>query len=98
MPGAEMVVGAFVPLEETGQPVMLAQGGEAILAAREDLVGIGLMAHIPHDAILQEVEVVEERDGQFDGAQVRAEVAAGLRYGRDDEGAHLRRQVFELVR
>jgi hypothetical protein len=38
VPGAEVVVGAFIALEEAGEPVVLAKGGEAVLAAREDLV------------------------------------------------------------
>ena len=94
--GAEVVVGAFIALEEAGQPVVLAQGGEAVFAAREDLVGIGLMTHVPYDAVLQEVEVVEQRHREFDGAEVGAEVPAGLRYRGDQEGPDLSGQLLQL--
>ena len=96
--GPEVVVGAFIALEEAGEPMVLAQGGEAVLAAREDLVGIGLVAHIPHDAVLQKVEVVEERHGEFDGPEVRAEMTAGLRHRGDQEGPDFQGQLFQLRR
>ena len=78
--------------------MVLAQGGKAILAAREDLVGVGLVAHVPHDAVLEKVEVVEEGDGQLHGAEVGTEVAPRFRHGGNEEGPHFGREPFELVR
>ena len=98
VPRAEVVVGALIALEEAGQAVVHAQGGEAVPAACQDLVRVGLVAHVPDDAVLQEVEVVEEGDRQLDGAEVRAEVAAGLGHRGDEEGAHFRRQLLHLGR
>jgi hypothetical protein len=95
--GTEVVVGALVPLQEAGETVVLAEGGEAPHAAGEDLVRIGLVAHVPDNAVLEKVEVVKQGHGEFHGAQVGAEMAAGLRHGSDQEGADLGRQLLELA-
>jgi hypothetical protein len=51
----------------------------ALHAAGQDLVRIGLVAHIPDDAVVRRIEDVVQRDGEFHHAEARAEVpAAGL--------------------
>ena len=50
-------------------------------------MGIGLVAHIPDQTIVGRVEHVMQSDGQFDGAQVGAQVAAGARDTIEHEGA-----------
>ena len=48
---AERIVIALGPLGETGKPAAGAQGADAIAAAGQDLVRIGLMANVPDQAI-----------------------------------------------
>ncbi len=78
MGGAERVVFAFGALGETGQPAALADGADAVAAAGEDLVRIGLVADVPDQLVARGVEDVVQRDGQLDHAEAGAEMAAGL--------------------
>ena len=56
---------------------------DAVAPAGEDLVRIGLMADVPDDPVLRRIEDVMQRDGQFDDAEARAEMAAGDGNGVD---------------
>src|SRR3989441_9392092 len=75
----------------------LAQRRQAIVPAGEDLPGVALMAHVPHDLVAGRVEAVPQRHGQLDYAQARADVTAGLRDDVDQPAAHLVREGLELV-
>ena len=83
MGGAERIVVAFGALGETGQPAAGAQGADAVAAAGQDLVRIGLMADVPDQAVARGVEDVMDRGGQLDDAEAGAEMAAGDRDGVD---------------
>ncbi|MPN32657.1 hypothetical protein SDC9_180137 [bioreactor metagenome] len=76
---AEGVVLAFGALRKARQAAHLAQGRHALAAAGEDLVRIGLVAHVPHDAVARRVEHLVQRHRQFHGAEVGRQVPAGLR-------------------
>jgi len=78
--GAEVVVRALVAGEETREPVLLAQRVELPRAAREQLVRIGLVAHVPHQLVGGAVEDAVQRYSQLDGPEVRGQVAAGTRH------------------
>ena len=70
-------------------------------AAGEDLVRVGLVPDVPHEAVVRRVEHVVQRDRQLDGAEVRREVPARLRHGLQQERAQLarkRRQRFAFQR
>lgn len=56
MADAEAIKGAFRALREGRQAVQLADGGQGRAAPGEDLVGISLMADIPHQPIKGRVE------------------------------------------
>ena len=73
---AERIVVALGALGETGQPTAGAQRADAVAAAGEDLVRIGLMADVPDQAVARRVEYVVDRGGQLDDAETGAEVAA----------------------
>ena len=83
MRGAERIVFALGALGEAGQAAARAQRADAVAAAGEDLVRIGLMADVPDQAVARRVEDVVQRGGQFDDAEARAEMAAGDRNGID---------------
>ena len=78
MAHAEVVVGRLGHAREAGDAVHLAQGVEAGVAAGEELVGIGLMPHVPDQAVAGQVQGLHQGQGQLDGAQVGGQVAAGL--------------------
>jgi hypothetical protein len=50
---------------------------------------------VPDDAVIGRLEDVMQRDRQLDGAEVRRQMAAGLRDRLDDELAQLARQLPE---
>ena len=97
MPGPELVVRTLGAPQEPGQAARLAQGRQAIVAAGEDLPGVALMAHVPHDLVARRVEAVAERNGQLDHAQAGADVTAGLGNDVDQPAAHLVGEGLELV-
>ena len=68
---------------------MLAQGVELRQTAREQFVPVRLMPHVPQDPVTRALELGVQRDAQFDRAEARPEVAAGLRHRLDDDAPHL---------
>ncbi len=56
MPDAEMIINAFLPARKAGDAPKGAQAGELCGAPREQLVGIGLMSHIPYKSVPVEIE------------------------------------------
>jgi hypothetical protein len=81
---------------EAGDAAQLAQRVHAVAAAGQDLVRIGLVAHVPDDAVVRRVEHVVQRDGQLHRAQVGRQVAAGLRDRIEQVGAQFMRQRRQL--
>ena len=77
-------------LGEAGKPAFLAQRADAVAAAGQDLVRIGLVADIPDQPVVRRVEDVVQRDRQLDDAEAGAEMAAG--------DARRRRSVRRAVR
>jgi hypothetical protein len=96
MRGAERVIGAFRPLGEARQPVLLADRQHLLAAARQDLVGIALVADVPDQLVTRRVEDRVDRDGHLHHAEARAEMAAGLADGPDGLGPKLVRQPLKL--
>ncbi len=83
MRGAERIVFALGALGEAGQAAALAQRADAVAAAGEDLVRIGLVADVPDQPVVRRVEHVMQRDRQLDHAEAGAEMAAGHGNGVD---------------
>jgi hypothetical protein len=81
--GAEGVIFALGALAEAGQAARLAQGADAVPAAGQHLMRIGLMADVPDELVVRRVEDMMQRDGQLDDAKSGAEMAPGDRNGRD---------------
>ena len=65
---AEGVVFALRALGEARQAVRLAQGADPVAAAGEDLVRVGLVAHVPDQPVARRVEHVMQRHRQLDDA------------------------------
>src|SRR3984957_9127124 len=83
MGSAEGVVFALSAFGEAGEPAALTQGADAIAAAGQDLVRIGLVADVPHQPIVRCVKYVVERHRELDHAQTGAKMATCDRHGID---------------
>jgi hypothetical protein len=81
--GAERIVVALGALGETGEAAGGAQRADAVAAAGQDLVRVGLVADVPDQAVARRVEGVVDRGGEFHDAEAGAKVAAGYRNGVD---------------
>ena len=79
------------------QPAALAQRAEAVLAARDDLVDVGLVPGVPDDPVARRVEDPVQREGDLDDAEARAEVPTGARDRVDEEVADLRGEDGQLA-
>ncbi|KAI0561881.1 1-deoxyxylulose-5-phosphate synthase [Gracilaria domingensis] len=75
---------------------ILAQRVHAVAAPREDLVRVGLVRHVPDEAVVRGVEDVVQRNGELDDAQRRAQVAARGRHGAQHVPAQLVRQRAQI--
>ena len=97
MAGAERIVFALGAAGEAGQAVLLAQRADAVAAAGQDLVRIGLVADVPDQAIVRGIEDGMQRDGQLDDAEAGAQMAAGDRDGVDHFGAQFVGQLAQVL-
>ena len=77
---AEGVVLTFSSARKTGKTAALAERADPVATARENLVRVGLMAHVPDDFVVGRVEEVVQRDREFDNAESGAEVSARHRH------------------
>ena len=91
----EHVVGALGAPREATHAAELAEGPER-QAAGQQLVGVGLVAGVPDDAVGGAVEQPMEHHRQLHHAQRAAQVAAGLGDGADDGLADLVAQLRQL--
>ena len=73
---AERVVAAFRSPREAGQAARLTQGADAVAAAGEDFVGIGLVADIPDHPVARGVEHIMQGHRKLDHAKAGAKMAA----------------------
>ena len=94
---AEWIVLAFAPLGETVEPAALADGANLVTPPGQDLVRLGLVAHIPDQPVARCVEHIMQRHGEFDDAEAAAEMAASFRRGRDDFGPELGSDAGQIL-
>jgi hypothetical protein len=74
--GTEVVEAALAALQIAGHTTLLAQGVELVVATGDQLVGVGLVAHIPHHLVVVEIEGLVKGQGELHHPQTRAEVPA----------------------
>ena len=94
---AERVVFALAAPGEAAEAPALAKRADAVAAAGDDLVRIGLVADVPHQLVAGRVEHIMDGDRQLDHAEPGAEVPAGHRHGRDRLLAELVGELRELI-
>ena len=90
------IVFALGALGEAGQSAALAQRADAVAAAGQDLVRIGLMADVPDQPVARGVEHVVQGDGQFHDAEAGTQVAARHRYRVDGFPAQLIHDLAQI--
>ena len=78
MSHVEGVVRTLLSFRETADSSPLAKRVEAPLPAGDDLVGVGLMPHVPDEAVPRRVEDVVEGEREFYRSQGGGEMAAPL--------------------
>ncbi len=97
MAGAKGVVFALCPSRETGNAAGLAQAFHGLASTRQNLVRVGLVAHIPYQAVIRRIEDIMQGDGEFDHTKIGRQVAAGLRDAINQKGAQLFCQLWQLL-
>ena len=96
MRGAKGVELAFVATGKSAQTMTLAQAAHLFAPTRQNFVGISLVAHVPHDAVMRRVEHIVKSHRQLDRAQVRAQMPARFGHAVQQVIAQLIGQGFEL--
>ena len=81
---AVAVVRAFGAEEEAVEALVLAHGAETVPAAGEHFMDVALVADVEDEFVFGGFEDPMEGDGEFDDAEVGAEVAAGAGEGGDE--------------
>ena len=97
MPDACGVIGALAAPGEGVEAPELPDGVHEAGAAGEDLVGIGLVAHVPHNVVERSVVDVVERNGELHHPEPRGKVPARLAHGVEEEAPHLLREHGEIL-
>ena len=78
MAHAKGVVFALVAARKARQAVQLAQRGHAFAPPGQDFVRVGLVPHIPNNAVFRCIEHIVQSHREFHRAQVGAQVSAGF--------------------
>ncbi len=97
VPHGIAVVGAFLRRGIAAEAVFLAQGGEKLPAAGQDLMGVGLVAGVPDQLVLGRVVNVMQSHGDLHRAQAGSQVSAGLGDGPDYLAPELGAKRGQLV-
>ena len=89
VPRADDVVLGLAATGKPGETAVLADGVEALGAAGDDLVGVGLVADVPDDLVARAFEDAVQRDRELNGAEAGGQMAADLADARQDHLAYL---------
>ena len=97
MPHAKGVKGAFIATRERCYTTRLAQAAHLVTAAGENLMGIGLVTHIPDQLVGGCVKHIMQGNGEFDNAQASTKMAAGLTHCIQQEVPQFLGKLRQLV-
>lgn len=95
MPDPKGVIFALAAVGEGADAVAAADAGHPVFAPRQDLMGIGLMPHVPDQFVGRGVEHVMQGHGQLHRAQSRRKMPAGHAHRLGQELPQLFRQGLE---
>ena len=94
MPDNELVVFALGWVGETAYALDLSKELEPVFSAGDDFVGVALMADVPEELVLLEIEDLVQCEGQFYDAEVARQMAACFAERCENKLAHLFCQVL----
>src|SRR6476469_1008305 len=97
MAPSPMTQTTFCFLPPRSRATAMPQGADAVAPPGQDLVRIGLVAHVPDELVVRRVEHLVQRDGELDYAEACAKVAAGHRDRVDGLLAKLRRKLRQVL-
>ena len=97
VPGAVAIVFAFGAQEKAVQSLVLPHRADAIEPAGKHFVDVTLMADVEDKFVLGRIEDAMQRNGQFDDAEIRPEMSAGLRKNLDERFAHFLRELRQVL-
>ncbi len=95
--GAVAIVRAFGAEREAVQTARLPDGVKTILASREQLVNVSLMAHVPDKLVFGRAEHVVQGQRQLHHAEIRAQMAAILGQHGDQLVPDFAGQLLQLL-
>jgi hypothetical protein len=98
MSGDESVVFAFLRIGESADTAEFAQGAENLPPAGQYFVSVGLMSHVPNDAIVGRIEDVMQCDRQLRASQARSEMPRIFGQNLDHVLAQFLTYLFQLIR
>lgn len=78
MAAVEHIMFALIGAAEAREPALLTQGVKALVSAREQLMGIGLMADIPDELVARGIELLMHGESQLHDAEIGREMTAVL--------------------
>ena len=96
MPHPKAVIRALTAARKARKASQGTQGVELGGASGQQLVGVGLMSHVPDDLVLLHIEGMQQGQGQFHDPQRGGQMPAVLGHHIDDALAQLRSQHREL--
>ena len=91
MSGTEMIERAFAAFEVAGDPTLLPQGVEIGVAPRDQLVGIGLVTHVPDHTVAIQIKGLVQRESEFHNTQSGTEMPTAV-------GHHFQMTLTDLGR
>ena len=86
---AKGVVFGLCPAGKRRQAAVLANAEHGIASPGEDFMRVGLMTHVPHQAVFRRVKGVVQRDTELNNAQACAKVATRHANAVEQVGAQL---------
>ena len=90
------IAGAFLSLRETAHASIFAQIVKPVFSSGEQLMCIRLMAHIPYQLILREIQGEMKRHRQFHNSQIRRQMPSRPADLLNQELPDLISQLFQL--
>ena len=78
MATVEHIMFALIGAAESGESALLAKSVEAVISAREQLMGIRLMSDIPDELIARRIELLVHGESQLHNTEIGREMTAVL--------------------
>jgi hypothetical protein len=95
--GIEDIIRTLLPLGKTADPLILPQGVKTIPPPGQELVSIALMAYVPYQFVLREIEDIVKGNRQLYHPQIGREMPSISRNRGDDLLPYFVAEPLELL-